>query len=195
MDPRIELKPDPSLWPPRYPAQPSPGPRKRRSVFGRLFRGVGWLAAAPIDWIGVHRIARSASLIRATVVSLRTRPRGDTRFKTEENGDFDLKTTAFRYRLLIPELQARLSARRRQTKLIAYASVALAWAFLLAWVWQAMSAPLTPARIASALNFLPFCVLFFLVAFYNALLNYQIRTGRMACWREYLLTGKPFWPR
>ncbi len=117
MGPCIELKPDPSLWPPRYPAQPSPGPRKRRSVFGRLFRGVGWLAAAPIDWIGVHRIGRSASFIRDAIVTLRRRPRGDTRFKSEENGGFDLKATAFCCGLSIPELQARLSARRRQTLL------------------------------------------------------------------------------
>jgi hypothetical protein len=49
-------------------------------------------------------------------------------------------------------------------------------------------------RITSALYFLPFCALFFLIAFHNALLNFQIRIGRLASWREYLATTEKFWP-
>jgi hypothetical protein len=45
-----------------------------------------------------------------------------------------------------------------------------------------------------ALEFLPFCALFYLLAFYNALLNFQMRIGRAASWREYLATSEPFWP-
>jgi hypothetical protein len=50
-------------------------------------------------------------------------------------------------------------------------------------------------RVVLALELHPFCALSLLVAFYNALLNFQIRTGRMASWREYLATREPFWPR
>ena len=46
-----------------------------------------------------------------------------------------------------------------------------------------------------SVEFLPFCVLFFLVAFNNALLNFQIRMRRLATWRDYLLTSESFWPR
>ena len=53
----------------------------------------------------------------------------------------------------------------------------------------------TISRMVLSVEFLPFCVLFFLVAFYNALLNFQIRTRRQATWREYLLTSESFWPR
>jgi hypothetical protein len=66
---------------------------------------------------------------------------------------------------------------------------------LMAWVREALSSPWTAARIALALEFLPFCALFFLLAFYHALLNFQIRIGRAASWREYLATSEPFWPR
>ena len=93
------------------------------------------------------------------------------------------------------ELERRLKVRRRQTALIAYATFALACIFLIAWVCEALSSPWTAARIALALKFLPFCALFFLLAFYHALLNFQIRIGRAASWREYLATSEPFWPR
>ena len=46
-----------------------------------------------------------------------------------------------------------------------------------------------------SVEFLPFCLLFFLVAFNNALLNFQIRMRRLATWRDYLLTSESFWPR
>jgi len=55
--------------------------------------------------------------------------------------------------------------------------------------------PWTAMRVVLAVEFLPFCALFFLLAFYNALLNFQIRIGRTASWREYLSTKEPFLPR
>jgi hypothetical protein len=167
----------------------------KRSVFGTVFRGIGWLAAAPVGWLGADRIARSASFIGYLVTVLRTPARGDDRFKTEDAGCFDLRPTAHSYGLSLPALEALLARRRRQTAQIAYAAFVLAWVFLLGWLWHALSTPWTATRVASAIEFLPFCVLFFLVAFYNALLNFQIRVGRMANWREYLATSQPFWPR
>jgi hypothetical protein len=93
------------------------------------------------------------------------------------------------------ELERRLVVRRRQTARIAYATFALGCFFFVAWVGEAFSAPWTAGRMVLALEFLPFWALFFLLAFYNALLNFQIRIGRTASWCEYLATGEPFWPR
>jgi len=121
--------------------------------------------------------------------------RRDRRFRTSGDGGFDLDSTAFLYGISVPELERRLKVRRRQTALIAYATFALACIFLIAWVCEALSSLWTAARIALALKFLPFCALFFLLAFYHALLNFQIRIGRAASWREYLATSEPFWPR
>jgi hypothetical protein len=60
---------------------------------------------------------------------------------------------------------------------------------------ERLSSPWTATRIESALEFLPFYALFFVLAFYNALLNFQIRIRRAAGWRECLTTDQPFWPR
>jgi hypothetical protein len=46
-----------------------------------------------------------------------------------------------------------------------------------------------------AFDFLPLCLLFVLLAFYQALVNFQIRVGRTAGWREFLTTENGFWPR
>lgn len=66
---------------------------------------------------------------------------------------------------------------------------------MLAWFHAALSAPWTASRILLALGFLPLGALFFLIGFYNALLNDQIRIGRRAIWREYLMKNEPFLPR
>ena len=169
--------------------------QKRRSLLGRAFRSIGWLCSGPVHWAGLRAISRSAALIRDLSAAGRPGSRRDRRFRTSGDGDFDLNSTAFLYGISVPELERRLKARRRQTALIAYAAFALACIFLTAWVCEALASPWTAARITLALEFLPFCALFFLLAFYNALLNFQIRIGRAASWREYLATSAPFWPR
>ena len=168
---------------------------KRRSLLRRMFRGIGWLSAGPVDWTGRRGISRGASFIRDLVVALRFGSHRDPRFRTSEDGGFDLEATAFLHGISVFELKRRLVARRRQTARIAYATFALGCIFLTGWVCEALSSPWTVGRIVLALEFLPFCALFFLLSFNNALLNFQIRTGRAASWREYLATREPFCPR
>jgi hypothetical protein len=168
---------------------------KRRSPLRRMFRGIGWLSAGPVDWTGRRGISRGASFIRDLVVALRLGSWRDPRFRTSEDGGFDVEATAFLHGISVFELQRRLAVRRRQTARIAYATFALGCIFLTAWVCEALSSPWTAGRIVLALEFLPFCALFFLLAFYNALLNFQLRIGRAASWREHLATREPFCPR
>jgi len=156
---------------------------------------MGWLFGGPVDWTGRRGISRGASFIRDLSVTLRSGSRRDPRFRTSEAGGFDLEATAFLHGISVFELESRLRVRRRQTARIAYATLALGFIFLTAWLCEALSSPWTAGRIALALDFLPFCALFFLLGFYNALLNFQIRIGRTASWREYLATSEPFWPR
>jgi len=179
------------------PTSPEPPPEertKRRPFFGQVLRGTGWLAAGPVDWVGTRRIRQSWCFIGDLVSLLRKAPNRDTRFRTEGSGVFDARATAFSYGMSVPELEVRLRSRRVQTARIAYATFVLAWFFLFGWVGHAVNSPLTAIRVISTLYFLPFCGLFFLIALYNALLNFQIRTGRLASWREYIATTEKFWP-
>jgi hypothetical protein len=170
-------------------------PQRRHSLLGKMFGSIGWLCSGPVHWAGLRGISRSASLIRDLSATVRSGSQRDGRFRTSRDTCFDLTATAFSYGISVPELERRLKVRRRQTALIAYATFALACIFLTAWVREALASPWTATRVALALEFLPFCALFFLLAFYNALLNFQIRIGRAASWREFLATTEPFWPR
>src|SRR6516162_1253537 len=168
---------------------------RRRSLFGRVFRGIGWLSAGPVDWMGLRGISRGASFIRNLATILRAGAQRHPRFPASEDGGYDLEATAFLCGISLFQLQRRLQLRQRQTARIAYATFALGCIFLTAWICEALVSPWTAMRVILALEFLPFCALFFLLAFYNALLNFQIRVGRSAGWREYLSTDKSFWPR
>jgi len=47
----------------------------------------------------------------------------------------------------------------------------------------------------AGLQFAPFCLVFFLAAFQQAHVNWQLRTGRLGSAGEYLRSADPFWPR
>ena len=50
-------------------------------------------------------------------------------------------------------------------------------------------------RFWAAVQFLPFCAAFFVLAFRNAWANWQLRTRRLAPAGAYLRTAEGFWPR
>ncbi len=167
----------------------------RRSLIRRTWRGIGWVSGGPADWAGTSSIRGGASMIGRFLGAARSQPERDRRFKIEAEGWFDLQATAFSYGMTMPQLEARLVSRRRQTAVIAYGTFVLACLFFLAWLRSAMAIQWAAFRLMSMLEYLPFCLLFFLIAFYNALVNFQIRVGRTASWREYLSTNQAFWPR
>ena len=173
---------------------PGAAEQQRSSLFRRMFRGLGWLSAGPVEWAGLRGISRSASLIGELAATMRSASRRDRDVGANREGGPDLNAASCDG-LSAAELERYWKVRRRQTALTAYASFAVGCLFLLAWVYEASSLPWIVARLVLALKILPFCALFFLLAFYHALLNFQIRVGRLASWREYLLCSEPIWPR
>ncbi len=168
---------------------------RRRSRFRRALGGVGWLFQSPAEWLGWRSISDGADAVGRLYRGTRTGQKRDRRFKTQENDTFDLVGTAFAYGISPEELAQRLVVRRRQTALLAYVLFLMACAFVLAWVWVALRTVSGGGRVVLLLQFLPFCALFYLMSFYQALINFQIRMGRTANWREYLTTEDGFLPR
>jgi len=167
----------------------------RRSRFRRVLGSVGWLFQSPAEWLGWRSISEGAGAVQRLYRGTNTGQKRDRRFKTQENYSFDLVGTALAYGISIEELERRLAVRRRQTALLSYALFLMACAFVLAWVWVALRTISSGGRFVLLLQFLPFCALFYLMSFYQALLNFQIRTGRAANWRQYLTTETGFLPR
>ena len=175
---------------------PSPEPpRRRRSVFGKTLRGARWLLGGGSDWAGVKSVRRGAALIGDLAPASRSDTSDRERIIVDEDRTLDLRATAFSQGLTEDALLRHLDKRRRQTVRIAYGTFTLACLFLIGWLHAAWHTPLALSRILLAVDFLPFCALSFLIAFYNALINFQIRSGRRASWREYLLADCGFMPQ
>jgi hypothetical protein len=168
---------------------------KKPSFIGRTMRRVGWLAGGPADWFGRRSVRSGAGLIGKLWHQTRTAPKRDSRFKVDDSGGFDLKATAFSYGISTEVLEQRLEQRRRMTFMVSYGALVIAVLSVIFWIHSAINEPYALARVMMAWEFLPFLSLFLLVAFYNALLNFQIRVRRSASWREFLSTEEGFLPR
>ena len=167
-----------------------PKPKASESMLRRAWRRTKFVAGGPIANIGLEEISRGARLIGQLTNQVRQGPVSDGRLKADEHGGIDLRATAFSYGISVDELLERMRQRRRQTARSAYALFCLG-----GWFWQAMHLPRSAARIVSAVEFLPFCVLFLLVATKSAHSNWQLRTRRLGSLSDYLRTSDPFLPR
>lgn len=179
----------------RPETEPLPLPKQKRGIFRSTYRGAKWLAASPVQWMGLKSIRQGAAFIGDLTERARARSVRDPRFKTMDEGAFDIRATAFSMGLSVPQLGRRLADRRRQTALMAYLLGILGLVAFVAWFSKVITTPMAVGRLVLAVDFLPLCLLFVLLAFYQALVNYQVRVGRTAGWREYLTTNQGFWPR
>jgi hypothetical protein len=173
----------------------APARRERFRGLRRTARGVGWLFASPGEWFGLRSIRAGASSIGQTYQDIRRPRERDRRFRTYEDRSFDLTATAFSYGITVEELERRLAARQRQTAMLAYGLFGLGCFLLAAWLWVAVRTVTDGGRAVLLIQFLPFVALFLLMSFYQALINFQIRTGRAATWLDYIFTEKEFLPR
>ncbi len=171
--------------------RPAPPRSRLRKVMG----SIGWLFGGGREWAGVAPIRRGFSLIGELARGARDPSPPRERVHLNEDRSLDLQATAFSLGITVPALRARLEARRRETARLAYFLFGLGVLGLGWWLRSAPAAPLTGSRILLVIDFLPFCVLFFLLGFYQALLNYQIRSGRRVGWREYLMAEDGILPR
>jgi hypothetical protein len=174
---------------PRRPDDdPVPTPRKRG-----FWRGVRYLLGGPISAVGVDNIAESASVIRGLAQRIKAGPNVEARVRIFDDRTLDLEAMAYGAGTSVAEVRALLANRRRQTRRAAFSYIAGAVGFFCFWVWHAST--------TSAYTSLPYvavlllmCSLFCLSAFYNALVNWQCRTGRLGTWREFLSTNDSWWP-
>lgn len=167
---------------------------KRTSAIGKAWIGVRWIAGSPLRTLPREEIASSARLIGSLVDRLRRGFRPDTRFRVGDDRGFDLEATAFSHGISVEQLEGWLASRRRETARMAYLSFGLGWLFFFGWVYRAATMKWTLGHMLPAVEFAPFCMVFFLMAFRSALANYQIRMQRLASAKEYLFTAESFWP-
>ena len=161
---------------------------RRPSFLGRSF-GRAKLA------LGAPEIAEGAGFITHLLRLVRSSPAGDRRLRVDGEGRVELEATAFLYGMTVEGLLREIAVRRRQTARSAYLSFGVGSIFLLLWLATALHLRMNSARLASAVEFMPFCLLFFLLAFKSAWRNWQLRTHHVGSALAYLTTSEPFLPR
>lgn len=181
------------LYPGRKPAKIADAAKP--SFLRRNWRRARFVAGGPVATIGIKEVSSGARLIDDLWAALRASPQPGSRIKTDENGSMDLEATAFLHGIAVDKLSKQLRQRQAQTCRAAYATFGLGSLSLLLWLYGASYMRMSSARIVSALEFLPFCTLFFLLAFKAAWMNWQLRTLRMGSAVAFLRTTEPFLPR
>ena len=172
-----------------------PEPQTRsRPVLRRLWRGTKAITRGPIDAAAPSEIARGASLIRSLFQLLQKSPYSEKRFSLDDAGNIDMLATAFQHGITPAALEERMLKRRRETKRAAYALFALGVFTFIGWSIEALTERMSTARIVSAVEFLPFCLWFMLLAFKSSWTNYQLRTRRLDSALDYLRTDDSFLP-
>lgn len=170
-------------------------PRRGRRVRRALWAGTKFVAGAPFAVFPLGRIVRGGRFIGALASDLRRGAPPPRVVPRSKDGVLDRAATAHALGLTERELDVWFARRRRQTAGVAYFAFALGWAAVLAWMWRLLHLDWAGQRLWAALQFAPACLALFLTAFYQAYLNWQIRTGVLGSAGDYLRSPEPFWPR
>lgn len=171
------------------------GARRPRPRSGRLWRGAKLVLGAPASAFPLGQIVRSGRLISGLASDLRAGPRPTHTVLQQRDGKLDLAATAFVHGLSDAELRRLVFVRRRQTARLAYLAFGMGWVFVGVWLWRVLDLEGTGQRIVTGVQFAPFCLIFFLTAFKQAHVNWQLRTGKVGSAGDYLRSPEPFWPR
>lgn len=173
-----------------HPAREPDPPRS--SFFGSIWRGTRVTARAPFTTFPADQILENARLIRTLAGRLIASPQ--PKVFTTEASRIDLADTSFGFEVSSDLMRPGIAAQRRQTARLAYASFGLGWVFVVLWIWRGLNSGLGGPHLLGAIQFLPFCAIFFLVAFKNAQVNWQLRTGQLGSAGDYLRSSELFWP-
>jgi hypothetical protein len=169
--------------------------RRRPGWVARRFGGKGWLNLNPFVTLPVGEIARNAQLIRGLAGSLGRSPVRGRPVHVLPDRRIDLEATAFTHGMSVATLEALIERQQRRSTRAAYLSLTLGCAFSLLWLWRALTGFPTAGYWITMIEFLPFCAVFYLLAFRSALESFQLRTRTLATAWEYLSCSGEFWPR
>ena len=167
---------------------------------GRIGQGVRSVVAFPFLLVPWREIAASGQEIENQARRLwerKHRASSDDSQQVIFDSDrvIDVRGFAEVWGLTDGQVEGLMNRRRRETARAAYLCFVLGWAAFLGLLYRLSTALWTSSAVVTALEFSPFCLIFFLIAFQYALQNFRLRTLRQATAVEFLRTNEPFWPR
>lgn len=158
-----------------------------------LWRTLGSLLRGPVDAFNPKQVAQGAQTIGRLVEVIKAGPQADPRIRVADDGSLDLAAIAFLAGASQAEIERQLWNRRRQSAIATYCYLIGGAGFLALWTFEALLQP-SYASLPYILGLVGLCAVFFLSAFYNALVNWQARTLRLGTAREFLMTEDSWWP-
>ncbi len=164
-------------------------PKSRRGLWGTL----GSVLRSPVDAFNPRQVAEGAQTIGRLVNVIKAGPQADPRIRVSDDRALDVAATAFLAGASQAEIQRQLWNRRRQSAISTYCYLVGGAGFLVLWTFEALLQP-AYANLPYILGLIGLCSVFFLSAFYNALINWQARTLRLGTAREFLATDDSWWP-
>ncbi len=180
----------------RHPDEGNPAEGSQaRLPRGWVWRGAKLVLGAPVAAFPLSQIVRNGRQLGRIASDLRRGPEPPHALPRQQDGTLDMAEMAFISGLSEGELGERFALRRRQAAMTAYIAFGLGWVFVALWLLRLLSLGWTGQRLLTALQFAPFCLVFFLTAFKHAHANWQMRTGLLGSAGDYVRSPEPFWPR
>jgi len=140
--------------------------------------------------VGWDQIQQDVGLTKFLAEALRGGPH--LRLVSASGRRIDSEEIAFALGVSITEIERRLANKRIKTRRAALSYLSAAIVMLAFWAYaEILYTYVSWSYVASLLSI---CVAFFLASFYNALINWQIRTRRLGTWLEFLYTNDSWWP-
>ena len=169
--------------------------KQQRGSASWLWRGTKFVVTSPFSAVPYRQIGRGAHLMRDLASSLQRCLQEPRAVPQGRDGKLDMLATAFLHGITEADLEDMLLRRRTYTAAAAYASFALGWLFVALWISRLLNVSWSGGRWLTAIEFAPFCLVFFLTAFKQAHVNWVLRTRTLGTAGDYLRSPAPFWPR
>lgn len=161
---------------------------------GRVRRKLRFWFGSPNAAAGIPQIRQNWRAIREMFALIMEGPPTERRLRVGADRHLDVYEMADAMGTTVTAIELQLLARRRQTRLAVYSYSAAGTVLWLAWLYEALTSPSAYARLLTVVGLVAVTSCFALGAFYNALVNWQIRTGRLGSAREFLSTTDSWWP-
>ena len=178
---------DPRNHDPLPPQQPPPKHRLG------LWRTLGFLLGGTVAAFGTKNIVEGARTIGSLADRIKAGPAPDRRVRTDDERYLDMQATAFLAGTSASGLDRLLANRRRQSARATKCYLAGGIGFFAFWFYEAFVSPVY-ASLPYVLGLIALCSVFFLSAFHNALINWQVRTRRLGTAREFFNANETWWP-
>ncbi|MBB4200196.1 hypothetical protein CCR94_02205 [Rhodoblastus sphagnicola] len=167
-------------------------------LFRGLGRRLGGLMKIPFVFVPWREIKKGKNAIEEQAAEIWSQVKRAKEIDQQVivDGDRLIDLSSFAEEKGLSDRQARalLARRRRETARAAYACFALGWAAFFFLAYRIAGESWTSGPFVTTIEFSPFCILFFLMAFKFALDNFRLRTLSHVTASEFLHTNEPFWP-